>query len=118
MALEVLLLIITVGNRRNYRNSNLRGSREWPLVAIFHLIVITGLGIVASGASAFSGVDVKSSTLTLLKVGIIILLLSWVVLCIWSLVSLLPSQQTVDAPGYSGGTKVRSYLPNEQTASN
>ncbi|KAE9380391.1 hypothetical protein N431DRAFT_522467 [Stipitochalara longipes BDJ] len=91
---------------RYYRNSNLRGSREWPLVAIFHLIVITGLGIVASGASAFSGVNVKPSTLTLLKVGIIILLLSWVILCVWSLLSMLPSQQTVDAPGHVGGTKL------------
>jgi hypothetical protein len=95
---------------RYYRNSNLRRIREWPLVAIFHLIVITGLGIVASGASAFSGVDVQPSTLTLLKVGIIILLLSWVILCAWSLLSLLPGQQTVDAQGYFGGTKVSDSL--------
>jgi hypothetical protein len=75
---------------------------------MFHLVVLTGLGLIASGASAFKGVDVKPGTLTLLKVGIIILLLSWVLLCAWSFLSLLPSQSTPDAPGFVGGTKVRS----------
>jgi len=88
----------------------MNGGIEWPLVAIFHFFVVAGLGIVASGASAFSGVDVKSSRLTMLKVGIIILLLAWVILCIWSLLSLLPTQQTPDAPGYVGGTKVRQTV--------
>jgi hypothetical protein len=77
---------------------------------IFHLIVVTGLGCVASGASAFKGVNVKPSDLTLLKVGIIILLLSWVVLCLWSLFSLLPGQRTVDALGFVGGTKVCAII--------
>jgi hypothetical protein len=90
----------------------LRGDREWPLVAIFHLIVLTGLGLVASGASVFKGVDVKPINSTLLKIGIIILLLTWVVLCVWSLFSLLPSQRTVDAPGFVGGTKACQVFPN------
>jgi hypothetical protein len=95
----------SISNSHYYRNSKLRGDREWPLVGIFHFIVLTGLGLVASGASAFKGVDVKPIDLTLLKVGITILLLTWVVLCIWSLLSLLPSQRTIDAPGFVGGTK-------------
>ena len=102
--------MLTFSNSRYYRNLKLRGDREWPLVAIFHLIVMAGLGIVASGASAFSGGNVNSSKSTMVKVGIIILLLSWVVLCIWSLLSLLPNQQTADAPGFCGGTKVRQIL--------
>lgn len=100
---------------RNYRNTNLRKATEWPIVANFHLIVLTGLGIMVSGASAFKGVNVKPSTLTLLKVGIIVLSLAWVVLCAWSILSLLPSQRTVSAPGFVGGTKllyaVLSSLP-------
>lgn len=105
ITLQALSLIVSRG-RRYYRNSNLRGDREWPLVAIFHLIVLAGLGCVASASSAFKAVDVKPGSLTLLKVGIIILLLTWVVLCIWSLLSLLPSQQTMNAPGFIGGSKV------------
>ena len=87
---------------------------EWPLVAIFHLIVLTGLGIMVSGASAFKGVNVKPSTLALLKVGIIILLLAWIVLCAWSLLSLLPSQRTISAPGFVGGTKVIHIIPTKR----
>jgi len=91
---------------RYYRNSKLRGDREWPIVGIFHLTVLAGLGLVASGASAFNGADIKPTDLTLLKVGIIILLITWVILCIWSLFSLLLSQRTVEAPGFVGGTKI------------
>jgi hypothetical protein len=83
-------------------------------VAIFHLIVLTGLGIMVSGASAFKGVNFKPSTLVFLKVGIIILLLAWVVLWAWSLFSLLPSQRTVSAPGFVGGTKVRHTVPSKR----
>ena len=83
--------------------------REWSLVGAFHLVVVSGLGLVASSSSAFRGGDVKSSTLTLLKIGVVILLVSWVILCAWVLASFLPSQQTRAAPGYVGGTKVRTF---------
>jgi hypothetical protein len=67
-----------------------------------------------SGASAFKGVNVKPSTLALLKVGIIILLLAWIVLCAWSLLSLLPSQRTFSAPGFVGGTKVNHTISSKR----
>jgi hypothetical protein len=43
----------------------------------------------------------------LLKIGIFVFLIGWVILSGWSLASLLPSQATPDSPTHADGSKVR-----------
>ncbi|KAF4630269.1 hypothetical protein G7Y89_g7871 [Cudoniella acicularis] len=97
-------LLIGISGILHEANAKLRAAREWPIIACYHFIVITGLALIVCGSSAFKGGAVSSGTLALLKVGIIVLLLAWVVLIIWGLFSLLLSQRTKDTPGFSGGT--------------
>ncbi|RDL41039.1 Uncharacterized protein BP5553_01018 [Venustampulla echinocandica] len=106
------LLLATSGllhEARHYRNARLRKNFEWTLVGLYHLLVAAGVGLVAAGASAVnknSGTAPKQSDVTILKVGITTLLVSWSLVCIWAVFSLLPSQKTTPALGYIPGTKI------------
>jgi len=81
---------------------------EWILVLLFDLFLMSGLGLICAGASAFKVTAKANQTdLTLLKIGIIIFLIGWIILCAWSLASLLSSQRTPNSPTYEDASKVR-----------
>jgi hypothetical protein len=83
------------------------------LVLVYHLLVTTGLALVASGASTLSSDNLKLNNERLVKGGIVVLLFAWLIIAIWTVVSFLPSQLSRDAPGYGKGTKVSpSYNPH------
>lgn len=82
------------------------------MVISFHLLVTTGLALVASGAAAF-GVSTapKTSDEGLVKGGIVVLLLSWIVVVVWMIVSFFPGRYDRKAPGFAQGTKVKLQSP-------
>ncbi|CZR51469.1 uncharacterized protein PAC_01345 [Phialocephala subalpina] len=110
IGLSPLLLAVSgvLHEARHYRNPSLARKVELILVLLYHIFVTTGLALLASGSSAFSSStnNPNKSDENLLKVGIVILLLSWVMVYVWGLFSLLPSQGRRDAPAYSLGTKL------------
>ncbi|RFU30650.1 hypothetical protein B7463_g5684, partial [Scytalidium lignicola] len=100
------LLLATGGilhEARIYRQSHVRIKIEWILTLLIHIIVTTGLAIVASGASAFK-VENHSNDLNLAKIGILILLISWFFIFATTLFSFLPHQQDAQAVGYRDGS--------------
>jgi hypothetical protein len=78
---------------------------------------VSGLGLICAGASAFKATTTKANPtdVTLLKIGIFVFLIGWVILSGWSLASLLPSQATPDSPTYADGSKVRLNQPISQS---
>ncbi len=81
---------------------------EWIYVICYHTLVVVGIVLIAIGASAIEGSNAapKSSDETLLKVGIVVLLVAWVVLVGWVGLSLLPSQIQYGVAGLREGTIV------------
>jgi len=103
------LLLATSGilhEARHYRTSNLGGKVEWVLVLIYHILVASGVGLIGAGSSAFTAKDPSSNDLTLLKVGIIILLVSWVLVCLWTPFSLFQTPGPINSPRYLKGTQL------------
>lgn len=93
-------------DRRHYRSEKGNEKSEWLLVIVYHLLVTTGLALVVSGASAFNVNASNTGDEGLIKGGILILLLAWLVVIVWTVLSFLPSQYNRDASSYSSGTKV------------
>jgi hypothetical protein len=87
----------------------MKRKHEWILVLLFDFFLMSGLGLICAGASAFKATTTKANPtdVTLLKIGIFVFLIGWVMLSGWSLASLSPSQATPDSPTYTDGSKVR-----------
>lgn len=99
-------LLTREGNRRRYRNPTKPSSHEYIPVLILHLLVGAGIGMLASASSAFDPTSHgAASNLVLLKVGIATLEVVWVVLCVWTIWSLIARKRR-DAPGWRGGSLV------------
>lgn len=81
------------------------------LNGIYHFLAVGGIVLIAIGAANLNSDDPKVNRheeLTLLKIGIIILLICYVLLVIWTLSSFGEKQGDSEAPGYPGGTMVCS----------
>jgi hypothetical protein len=81
------------------------------LIGIYHFLAVGGIVLIAMGAANLNSDDPnvnRNEELTLLKIGIIVLLLCYVLLFIWTLSSFGGKQGNSDAPGYPGGTTVCS----------
>jgi hypothetical protein len=96
-------------NRRRARNPNLRRNLEWFLVILYHIIVSAVLVLLVVGIVNIG--DGNAGRITLVKIGIALTLLCWVVLMAWTLVSLRSHQSDVTSEGYADGTKVRISFP-------
>ncbi|KAE8448754.1 hypothetical protein EG329_008970 [Mollisiaceae sp. DMI_Dod_QoI] len=114
IGLSPLLLAISgvLHEARHYRNPDLNRKVEILLILLFHILVTTGLALVAvaSGSSAFSSNTSSSKSgngdENLLKVGIVVLLFSWAVVCACALFSLLSTQGRRSAHAFRDGSKL------------
>ncbi|KAK8062158.1 hypothetical protein PG997_014255 [Apiospora hydei] len=79
---------------------------EWLLVLVFHAIVAPGVALLAAGASGLQSATATKTDLVLVSVGIALLTAAWVVLCIWTALSFLPSSSFVFGRRRQGTTKV------------
>lgn len=87
---------------------------EIPLVTALHFLVASAIGLVAAGASALAQPNAKPSSLVLVKVGIVILLLSWFIIAMVAMISFLDGHDqhknnqrgAAKTKQYSNGTKV------------
>lgn len=77
---------------------------------LFHVLVATGVALVGTGASALQSDHATPNDLTLVNIGLGILTASWVLLCIWSSISYLPTQKDTKAPAHRHGTIVSRIL--------
>ena len=77
-------------NRRTYRNPHLKRHIEIPFVVALHLLIASALGLIGAGASALTSPNPQSSFLLLVKIGIVILLLSWLIILGMGMLSLQP----------------------------
>ncbi|KAH6989589.1 hypothetical protein BKA56DRAFT_576080 [Ilyonectria sp. MPI-CAGE-AT-0026] len=75
---------------RVYRNRDLDPKIEWIKVLLYHFHVTGGVALLAIGASRLQGSNPAPSDMTLVKVGLAILTVAWVVLAGWAGVSLRP----------------------------
>ena len=81
------------------------------LIGIYHFLAVGGIVLIAIGAANLNSDDPdvnRHEELTLLKIGIIILLICYILLVIWTISSFGGKQSNSDAPGYPGGTTVSS----------
>ena len=54
-------------------------------MAVFHILIVTGVALVGSGAGGLTGEHPESSDLTHLKVGMALLEIGWGILLLWTL---------------------------------
>lgn len=87
-----------------------------------HFVIASAIGLIASGASSLTDANPKSSSLGLVKVGMVILIVCWVVILLVALVTLFydggwnrknARSGAVSSWDYQDGTKVSSILPSE-----
>jgi hypothetical protein len=82
------------------------------MVAALHLLVVTAIGLIASGATALTSANPDANSLTLVKVGIVTMLLSWLVIAIVAMAPLFSPARTdnenrvAEDSGYRDGTRV------------
>ncbi|KAH8700754.1 hypothetical protein BGW36DRAFT_357402 [Talaromyces proteolyticus] len=103
------LLLSALGLLHEARRAHLsivNNKLEWALIIIYHIFVTTGLAILASGISSMTSSHPPSSAASMAKVGYALMLIAWIILAIYTLIS-LPSRQTYPAaPKYDFGSKV------------
>jgi hypothetical protein len=92
--------------RRQARNLKWRRALEWLCVIQFHFVVVAGVALVVIGVVKVTGPNPKASDETLMKVGVIIILICWVVLVGWTAFAFLSSGYDRRTPAYAPGTKV------------
>lgn len=105
------LILATAGilhESRFYRGPR-KPRLEWSLTAFCHVIVASGVALVGAGASALQSDHQKDSDNANIRVGIGLLTASWVLLCFWAAVSLLPGHQDKKSLTYGDGTLVREF---------
>jgi len=101
------LLLATSGilhEARIYRIPYLNRKVEWIYILLFHLLVVAGVVMVAMGASDLQSKDPKPSDETIIKVGVSILTVSWLVLVAWSSATLVSNRHIKTAVAHREGT--------------
>lgn len=104
------LILATSGilHEGSVHRGNLNRKLEWTFIAFFHVLVATGIALLAAGASSLQQMDPSTSnnSLSLVKIGIGLLAASWAILCAWIVMLLLsPSQQNMaQSTTYREGT--------------
>lgn len=96
---------LTYNASRASRNPDLKRHVEIPFVVALHLLIASALGLIAAGASALTSSNPQSSSLLLVKIGIVTLLLSWLVILGLSIISLqLPKGEHERNESQAGGS--------------
>lgn len=75
---------------------------------LFKIFVLGGLGLLVAGSSALQGTNATESDFTLVKVGISIITISWVILSIWTVLTLSHKGGEVDHSAARAGKQVRT----------
>jgi hypothetical protein len=70
--------------RRVFLMPNINKKTEWLLVIKFHMFVGAGVALLAAGSSRLQKADATSHDLGILKAGIVLLTLSWIILIAWT----------------------------------
>jgi hypothetical protein len=84
---------------------------EWAKVIQYHVLVIGAIVLVIIGVLKEIN-DEPHTPGVLMKIGVIAILLSWIILCIWTLISWFGSpENTSQNMAYGGGTTV-SFVPS------
>ncbi|OJJ49488.1 hypothetical protein ASPZODRAFT_129966 [Penicilliopsis zonata CBS 506.65] len=88
---------------RTYRKAvNSGNNLEWIFVGIFHVLVTSGIALVAVGASNLESAHPSSNDFTLVKAGMGVLEACWVILALWAVSSLFSKSR--NALAYKEGT--------------
>src|SRR3978361_2130109 len=98
--------LLTFPSRLN-RNPGLKRRLEWFLVIQYHFLVSAALALIVVGVVFIENGNKGSTTSAVLKIGATLVLLSWILLIIWTSVSIGRSQMDINALAYVDGTKVR-----------
>lgn len=99
------------GVRRDYLGADKNKKIGWLLVLLFKLLVLAALGLLAAGGSSLQSADAKPSDFTLVKVGIAIMFVSWVMLCAWTVQTMMQAgRRQVDASSLRTGRLVSAIL--------
>lgn len=91
------------------RNPKINSKWEWAKVIQYHILVIGAIVLVIIGVLKEIN-DQPHTPGVLMKVGVIAILLSWAILCIWTLLSWrLSPENTSQNLAYAEGTSVSSH---------
>lgn len=93
-------------NRRTYYSDVLDRKVEWASILSFHVIVTSGVAILATGASSLESDDPKSTDASLVKAGIALLTLSWAIVVAASVWTLARPGKFTNQTSAAPGTKV------------
>lgn len=101
-------------NRRNYYCDPMSRKLKWTVIILFHILVTTGVAIVASGASSLQSTDDKSvdaskasKNASSVRTGLSLLILAWAIIAIVSVWILArPAKSPVPRSITAAGTKV------------
>jgi hypothetical protein len=108
------LLLAALGvlhEARNARIVDVDSRREWMGVGVLHCIVTTGMVLVIVGiVNLVEGVSTTANS-GLIKAGLVVLVLGYVVLLIWTTISLRQPIRRRDET-FIDGTLVSSFLPD------
>lgn len=94
--------------RRHYLRTDKGPKHGWFYVLVYKLFVLSGLAILAVGTSALQSDEAKESDFTLVKVGISIITVAWIVSVWWAMLTLCQKGAQIDASGFEAGRQVRT----------
>jgi hypothetical protein len=94
-----------IGYRRAYRNPNTYRKLEWFVTIQYHTLVSVSLALVVVGVVKLEEGTITDGTKAVLKVGMALVILSWLLLNFWTLVSWKSRKVVRTSPGYNDGTK-------------
>jgi hypothetical protein len=80
---------------------------EWFVTIQYHTLVSVSLALVVVGIVKLEEGTITDGTKAVLKVGIALVILSWLLLNIWTMVSWKSRKVVRTSPGYNDGTKAR-----------
>lgn len=92
--------------RRAYRNPHTNRKLEFLVGMQYHMLVVVSLVLVIVGIVQFEEKKTTKTTKDLLKAGIALVMLNWVLLNLGALVSWRSRKVIRTSPGYNNGTKV------------
>lgn len=91
---------------RYFRNPSLKPSSEWLYVIALHVLVAAAVALIADGASALANGTASWGDVKMLRAGMFVLLLCWIIFVVMATLSALPSQKSINTHASSSGTKV------------
>lgn len=114
--LKSSVLCLTFKYRRQARYANLRNRLEWFLIIQYHCVISAAMALIIVGITRLeNGQDAEATKSIFLKIGMTIVVLCWLVLLVWGLIS-LPRPKDIKIATYSNGSIVRACLTSDNLA--